>query len=245
VEGHHAVGEAKAAGLLLQLFVTAAALERHQGLAAGVPVVEVGERTLRGLTGAASPPGVLGVSRLVARPLAEVLAGLDSPHLVAVGVAVGDPGNAGSLIRAADAAGAAAVVFAGEPRPGGGVDPGVDPHNDKCVRGSAGSLFHLPIATVADVGGAARSLAAAGLALFAADAHGGADIDASADRSPLACPAAWLFGHEARGLAPDTLALADAAWRVPVYGRAESLNLATAAALCLYASARAQRQGRR
>ncbi len=257
VEGPHAVAEAAAAGLLRQIFATATALERVPELAdTGAPVVVVAERTLRGLAGASTPPGLIGVARLLARPLPEVLTGRAASgpgepgelRLVAVAVAVGDPGNAGSLVRAADAAGADLVVFAGEARPDGGTDPGVDPHNDKCVRASAGSVFHLPLATCPEVTEAVRLLTERGLRVFAADAHGGADLDeaqfpAAGGAGRLAGPTAWLFGNEARGLAPSTLELADARWRIPVYGRAESLNLATAAALCLYASVRARRAG--
>ena len=160
-----------------------------------------------------------------------------------------DPGNAGTVLRAADAAGADAVIFS---------DASVDPYNGKCVRASAGSLFHLPVADLSPrhpgagtrlargirLPAAIAELRAAGLRVIAADGRSGLTLDDPAARHLLAGPTAWLFGNEAWGLPDELLALADASIAVPIYGRAESLNLATAAAVCLYASAAAQRGGR-
>jgi TrmH family RNA methyltransferase len=164
------------------------------------------------------------------RPLADVLAA--GPRLVAVLAHARDPGNAGTVIRTADAAGAAAVLLTGD---------SVDPYNGKCVRASAGSLFHLPISVGGDAAADLPALRAAGLRVLAADGHAEVDLDQAADAGLLAGPTAWVFGNEAWGLPEQTRALADEVVRVPIYGRAESLNLATAAAVCLYASARAQR----
>ncbi len=161
------------------------------------------------------------------------------PALVAVLAEVRDPGNAGTVIRAADAAGAGAVVLTAA---------SVDVHNAKCVRATAGSLFHLPICTGAALPQVVAALRSTGAAVLAADAAGGLDLDdlldAAARGEPggLSGPVAWIFGNEARGLPDGALQLADAAVRVPVHGRAESLNLATAATVCLYATARAQRR---
>ncbi|HEY4701209.1 MAG TPA: RNA methyltransferase, partial [Streptosporangiaceae bacterium] len=153
------------------------------------------------------------------------------PSLVAVLASVRDPGNAGTVLRAADAAGAQAVLFS---------DASVDPYNGKAVRASAGSLFHVPLVAGVRLEQAAGALRAVGLRILAADARGGRTLD---DLSPaeLAAPTAWVFGNEAWGMPEAVLALADESVAVPIYGRAESLNLATAAAVCLYASARAQR----
>jgi TrmH family RNA methyltransferase len=148
---------------------------------------------------------------------------------------VRDPGNAGTVLRAADAAGADAVIFA---------DASVDPYNGKCVRASAGSLFHLPVVAGARLPAATAALRAAGLRILAADGRGGATLDDPGTRTGLTGPTAWLFGNEAWGLPDDLLALADESVAVPIYGRAESLNLATAAAVCLYASAQAQHSTR-
>jgi len=139
-----------------------------------------------------------------------------------------DPGNAGTVLRTADAAGAGAVVFAGE---------AVDPYNGKAVRASAGSLFHLDVVRHHDPRAVVDDLRKAGLTVYAADAYGRADLD----HVPLDRPTAWLFGSEAHGLPPDLADAADARVRVPIHGRAESLNLAAAAAVCLYASASGQR----
>jgi len=155
---------------------------------------------------------------------------------------VRDPGNAGTVIRAADAAGAGAVVLTAE---------SVDVHNPKTVRATAGSLFHLPVVTGMPLATATGTLRAAGLTVLAADGSGEHDLDDLLDvagrpggtgRVPdLARPTAWVFGNEAWGLTPEDRELADAVVRVPIRGQAESLNLATAATVCLYASARAQR----
>jgi TrmH family RNA methyltransferase len=179
------------------------------------------------------PQGLVAVCRLVPVSPGEALAaGLRRPRLVVVGIEVQDPGNAGTLIRCADAAGADAVVFGGT---------GVDPYNPKAVRASAGSLFHLPVAVEPDPAAAVAAARAAGLQVLAADGAAALDLDAAESAGLLAVPTAWLLGNEAHGLDPTVLALADRAVGVPLYGRAESLNLATAAAVCLYASARVQR----
>ena len=133
----------------------------------------------------------------------------------------------------ADAAGADAVVFAGET---------VDPYNGKAVRASAGSLFHVDVVRTDDPAAVIATIRDAGLTVLAADAYGDQDLDTLADDGALDGPTAWVFGSEAHGL-PDELAEAtDARVHVPLYGRAESLNLAAAAAVCLYASARALRR---
>jgi TrmH family RNA methyltransferase len=152
--------------------------------------------------------------------------------LVALLANVRDPGNAGTVLRTADAAGAHAVVFA---------DASVDPYNGKCVRASAGSLFHLPVVAGARLEDAVATMRDAGLRIVAADGRTGHSLDEPGVQARLAEPTAWMFGNEAWGLPPELVALADEPIAVPIYGRAESLNLAAAAAVCLYASARAQR----
>ena len=151
---------------------------------------------------------------------------------MAVLAEIRDPGNAGTVLRTADAAGAGAVVFAGD---------AVDPYNGKCVRASAGSLFHVDLVRDRDPAAVVAALRAAGLRVLAATGYGDTDLDDLADAGGLAAPTAWLFGSEAHGLPDALLAAADARVRVPLHGRAESLNLAAAAAVCLYASARALR----
>jgi TrmH family RNA methyltransferase len=136
------------------------------------------------------------------------------------------------VLRTADAAGAHAVVFA---------DASVDPYNGKCVRASAGSLFHVPVVAGARLADTVADLREAGLRIVAADGRAGRPLDDPGVQDRLAGPTAWMFGNEAWGLPAELVALADEPVAVPIYGRAESLNLAAAAAVCLYASARAQR----
>lgn len=155
----------------------------------------------------------------------------DGARLVVVLTETQDPGNAGTIIRAADAAGADAVVL---------VKGSVDPTNPKVVRSTAGSLFHLPVLAGIDLGEAVSALRAAGIQLLAADGQGTLDLHAPGTDEVLARPSAWLMGNEAHGLGEETLGVADATIAIPIHGRAESLNVATAAAVCLYASARAQ-----
>jgi RNA methyltransferase, TrmH family len=240
-EGPPAVHEAVALGpdAVSDLFGTPAALARHPELVeaartAGVRVSAVTDQAAAGLSETTTPQGLVAVCRFLDRPLAEALAA--APRLVAVLAAVGDPGNAGTVLRTADAAGAGAVVFSAR---------SVDPYNGKAVRASAGSLFHLPVVRGAEVAAAVAAARAAGLAVLAADGAGETDLDELADAGRLARPTAWLFGNEAHGLPADLADLADARVRIPIHGRAESLNLAAAAAVCLYASARAQRTAHR
>lgn len=229
-EGAQAVREAlRAPRRVHELFVTEAAARKHSDLVslateAGVPVSAIDQRAAEMLSETVTPQGLVAVCDLLEVPLTEALG--DRPRLVAVLAGIADPGNAGTVIRVADAAGAAAVIFAGD---------AVDPHNGKCVRASTGSVFHLPIARAVNVAEVFAACRSAGLRVVAADGHAQADLD-SAD---LTAATAWVFGNEAHGLDQATLDACDDALRIPIYGAAESLNLATAAALCLYESARA------
>jgi TrmH family RNA methyltransferase len=141
---------------------------------------------------------------------------------------VQDPGNAGTVIRTADAAGADAVVLtAGS----------VDVWNGKCVRASAGSVFHLPIVTGLDLNESFPALRSLGCRVLATSGAARRTLDHVLATGELTEPTAWMFGNEAHGLPQDALAAADLQVRVPILGRAESLNLAGAATVCLYASA--------
>jgi RNA methyltransferase, TrmH family len=228
-EGPQAVRSALGAGAVLELFGTPAALQRYADLAAQAPLTSpVTEEAIEALAETVQPQGLVAVCEQIDVPLSDALA--KRPRLVAVAAEIRDPGNAGTVLRTADAAGAGAVIFAGD---------AVDPYNGKCVRASAGSLFHVevirsPLAVVGD-------LRDAGLQVLATTGYGADDLDSLLDDGVLAAPTAWLFGSEAHGLPESLLAAADRRVRVPIYGGAESLNLAAAAAVCLYASARAQR----
>jgi len=230
-EGPQAVREALAVpGCVLELFHTVE--PRHPDLvaAAGDRTSPVTDEALAALAETVQPQGLVAVCRQLDVPLEQVLG--DGPRLIAVCADIRDPGNAGTVLRTADAAGARAVVFAGA---------AVDPYNGKAVRASAGSLFHVDVVREPDPAATIAALQRAGLLVVAADAHGPADLDDLADGGDLAGPTAWLFGSEAHGLPGDLANRADARVRVPIHGRAESLNLAAAAAICLYASARAHR----
>ncbi len=235
-EGPQAVGEALArGGVVTELFLTAAARSRHAGLAAqasrqGAAVHAVSGEVMAELAQTITPQGILAVCQFVDVPLSALTAA--APRLVAILANVRDPGNAGTVLRTADAAGADGVVFS---------DASVDPYNSKCVRASAGSIFHLDLVQGGPVAEVVAALRAAGLRVLAADGSSGQPLDQVEPRGVLSEPTAWLFGNEAWGLPADLLGLADETVAVPIYGQAESLNLAAAAAVCLYASARAQR----
>ncbi|GAA1819111.1 RNA methyltransferase [Planosporangium flavigriseum] len=230
-EGPQAVREALAEGAVAELFTTADAAQRYADLIAaaddaGARISPVAEDALAALAETVQPQGLVAVCEFVDVPLAEALA--KRPRLVAVLADIRDPGNAGTILRTADAAGADVVVFAGN---------AVDPYNGKCVRATAGSLFHVDVVRADDPFVVVEQLRDAGLTVYAADAYGAQDLD----HVSCAGPTAWLFGSEAHGLPPELADAADARVRVPIYGGAESLNLAAAAAVCLYSCARAQR----
>jgi len=250
-EGPQAVAEAFSSGARISdLFVTVPARSRHSDLVtamagAGIGVHAVSGEVMDELAQTVTPQGLLAVCGFIDVPLTELApksprtrkATRDGPvapalSLVALLANVRDPGNAGTVLRTADAAGAHAVVFA---------DASVDPYNGKCVRASAGSLFHLPVVAGARIEDAVATMRDAGLRIVAADGRAGRSLDEPGVQARLAEPTAWMFGNEAWGLPPELVALADEPIAVPIYGRAESLNLAAAAAVCLYASARAQR----
>jgi len=234
LEGPQAVTEALAyrPELLVELFVTPTALDRYQELGraareAGLEPEFVTESVLEHMADTVTPQGIVAVCRQFPTSLKEILAG--EPKLIAILEEVRDPGNAGTIIRAADSAGADAIILTGR---------SVDPYNPKVVRSTTGSLFHVPIAIMPELDAVLERVKAAGLQVLAADVKG---EDLLAARASLAAPTAWLFGNEARGLTDENLALADRAITVPIYGKAESMNLATAASVCLYESAFAQR----
>jgi TrmH family RNA methyltransferase len=223
---------------LVELFVTPDAAERYADIVgeardAGARVHLADEDVIADISTTVTPQGLVGICRFLDTPFEEILKA--GPRLVAVLANVRDPGNAGTVLRCADAAGADAVVL---------TDASVDLYNPKSVRASVGSLFHLPVAVGVPVEHAVQGLKDAGVRILAADGAGEDDLDDELDKGTMSGPTAWVFGNEAWGLPEETRALADAVVRVPIHGKAESLNLATAAAVCLYASARAQRARR-
>ena len=195
---------------------------------ADVPVRLVTDRAAASLSETVTPQGLVAVCDLRDLPAHDVVA---APPRLAVALAgLADPGNAGTVLRTADACGAGAVVF------GAG---SADPFGGKVVRAGAGSLFHVDVVRSAPLGPLVADLRAAGVTVLAADGGGEASLEDL--RTELAGPVLWLFGNEARGVPPELAAAADARVRIPMRGRAESLNLAAAAAICLYATQQAQR----
>ncbi|MFB9798184.1 TrmH family RNA methyltransferase [Arthrobacter citreus] len=261
---HRADVSAGGSGLVLEVFATEACIERLPelaDLAADLPLRMATDEVIAAMATTISPQGIVAVCRITDYDLDDVLA--SGAQLIAVLCEVRDPGNAGTILRAADSAGADAVILTAA---------SVDIHNPKAVRSTAGSLFHLPVVTGLSFDFVMAALRAHGLTVLAADGYGDVDLDRLQDESAvrrlvpapsgpadaaddarsenqaaaessqprLENPTAWLFGNEAQGLSDAELADADHRVAVPVYGRAESLNVGTAATVCLYASARAQ-----
>ncbi len=235
-------------GVVHEVYASEGCLEKHpefEDLAADTDARIATNEVLAAMSDTVTPQGIVAVCEFVDVSLESVLDA--GPTLIAVLCQVRDPGNAGTVLRAADAAGADAVILTGA---------SVDIYNPKAVRSTAGSLFHLPVVLNADVEAVAAACRSRGIGVLAADGQGQLDLDQLQDQSArrrlsdadvvaafsLEKPTAWLFGNEAKGLTDDELALADHGVAVPVYGAAESLNLGTAATVCLYASARAQRR---
>lgn len=236
LEGPQAVREALAyrPESLVDVYATEPAWDKHVDLrtaaeSAGVFVSLATEAVLSAMADTVTPQGIIAVARQYPSDIDGVFA--SRPRLIAICEQIRDPGNLGTIIRAADAAGADAVILTGRT---------VDPYNPKVVRSTTGSLFHLPVVTGAELSDVVARCRAVDMQVIAADVKGDDLSDARASGA-LAGATAWLFGNEARGLDDEALAVADRALRLPIYGRAESLNLATAASVCLYESAFAQR----
>lgn len=193
-----------------------------EAAAAGVPLEELGPDAMARLTATVTPPGLVGISPFLDVGLEALPTGMSC---VAVLCAVRDPGNAGTVLRSADAAGAEAVIFSGG---------SVDPYNPKTVRASAGSLFHVATVREADTAAAIQTLRTSGMRVYATAPEAEQDLY-SLD---LSRPSVFLFGNEAWGLPAELTALADATVRIPMTGRAESLNMASAATLCLFEAAK-------
>jgi TrmH family RNA methyltransferase len=223
VEGPNAVGEALADGAVETVFVTEALADDFR--ACDADVVEVSDHVLERLADSRSPQGVVAVARIERGDLHAVV----GRGVLIVCEAVADPGNAGAVIRVADAAGAAGVVLtAGS----------VDAYNPKAVRAATGSITHLPIVTDVGIAEVLSACQEAGQEVVGLDAGGSVEVFDLESRSG---PVALVFGTEAHGLTPATLATVDRTVAIPRLGRAESLNLATAVAVTAYAAARADR----
>lgn len=236
VEGPQAMSElvAHRPELLREVYYTelfptkqASLFERLLSTASGMNLVS--DKVLETIADTVTPQGVAAVAQQPETAVDSV--GFGNSKLVVIAHQVNDPGNAGTIIRVADAAGADAVILSGD---------SVDPFNPKVVRATTGSLFHLPVLVAKETEEVLQKLQTAGLRVLAADVKG-RELGEMFGAAELRHPTAWLFGNEAHGLSDELLALADEAVKVPIYGAAESLNLGTAAAICIYQSAFAQR----
>ena len=229
-EGPNLIEAAARRGMVDRVFATQTAAQRHHELLGGLSVVLVNDRAMKALSETVTPSGLVAVCRQPHATLGDVLSG--QPVLIAVAADISDPGNAGTLIRLSDAMGAAAVIFAGD---------AVDPYNGKCVRSSAGSIVSVPVLCEADTAAVIGRLQKAGLKVLATTLDGEVSLDDV--HGELAAPTAWLFGPEAHGLTPELARRADRRVVIPMAGGVDSLNVAAAAAICLYQSAYARRSG--
>ena len=236
VEGPQGVREAvrHAPERVRDVYVTADAAARYAtdvldpARAAGLWVHEVTPEVLAAMAGTEAPQGILAVVDVDGsadspeQALDALLA--TGPRLLVLLAHVRDPGNAGTVIRAADAAGADAVLVS---------EASVDVLAPKVVRATAGSLFHLPVLTGLGVADSLAALRRHGIRSYAADGSGRTLLPDAA----LDVPHCWVTGNEAWGMPAEVRQACDDVVRVPIHGRAESLNLAMAATVCLYASA--------
>lgn len=229
VEGAHGVEEVIAANLAKQIFVTkefalANNVLMSKAANARISIFETDPIAIEKLSETLSPQGIVAVAAYVAKDLEKE--DLLTANFVVVLSNVREPGNAGSIIRVADAAGADLVIFAGTC---------VDPHNGKVVRSSAGSIFNVKVRQADDVAETLRALTQTNHNIYIADGNAQmswSDID-------LKNPVAWVLGNEAWGVSNEDAPVGQRV-AIPIYGKAESLNVATAAALCLYETAKSR-----
>jgi TrmH family RNA methyltransferase len=212
------VAEALAAGLELEAVFVGPGGSAPDGVS--VPVHPVSAAVIDAVGSTVTPQPVIAVARTCAITLAAVAA--SRPAMVVVMAGVADPGNAGTILRSAEAAGADAVVL---------TEGAVDPFNPKVVRASVGALFHVPVVVDVPLG----ALASLRVPLLGAQPVGGTPYD----EAPLSDPFALVVGNEAHGL-PGGLPL-DGIISIPHAGRAESLNVAMAATVICFEAARRRR----
>ncbi len=228
IDGPVLVAEALAAGVHVHEVLVepgGAAEVVDAARAAGVEVREVQAGVLARATDTATPNGVAAVAARPEVALDAALRAAAAGPLALVLVDVADPGNAGTLLRAAEASGAAAVLFCGA---------SVDPCNPKCVRASAGALFHLPVCAGGDAVAVLEGLGAVGVRRAGTVVRGGTPYTESDLRGPLAL----VLGSEAHGLPPALDPLLDLRCTIPMAGRSESLNVAMAGSVVCFEALR-------
>ena len=235
VEGFNSVEAAIGADVVREVFATGAAAERYEevllaALDAGIDVSPIDRSAAAALADTSTTTGLFALCDAggLHYGLDTVLAGARAGGAVVVLTDIQDPGNLGTIIRMCDALGIRGVVLSGAT---------VDPLSPKAARSSAGSLFHVPVARVADSDQVWQALREHGFTTLATAMAGTFPLGAA---DLPAGPLAWVFGNEAHGLAPEVLQAADYQVSIPIRGEAESLNLATAAAMCLWETVRAR-----
>jgi TrmH family RNA methyltransferase len=231
IDGPILLREALRAGVAVEVVLATADADPRllaEAQAAGAVVHEVAQDVLARAVDTVTPNGLAAIAARVEVSLDAALAAAAAGPLALVLVDVADPGNAGTLLRAAEAAGAAAVLFGGA---------SVDPSNPKCVRASAGALFHVPVAVTGQVEAVLDDLGHRGVARVGSVVDGGTPYDAL----DLTGPVALVLGSEAHGLAPAVRALVDHAVSIPMAGRSESLNVAMAGSVLCFEALRQRR----
>ena len=236
VEGPQAVREAVLhAPRLRTVYATTDACERFAEIivgarANGVEVVPVTDDVFEAMTETRTPQGIIAVCDFLDHSIDDVIRlGANSAVVLE---SAGDPGNVGTIIRTADAAGASGVVL---------TRGSADPFGGKVVRATAGSIFHLPVVDDVDVQSLLARVSASGMTLVVATGDGEHDLFDWLEEAPASI--CWVFGTEAHGVSVEMRAAAHARVRIPIAGRAESLNVAAAVAVCLFADV-ARRHGR-
>ena len=231
IDGPVLLREALAAGVTLEeVFATpvADASVVAAAQAAGAPIREVTQDVLARAVDTVTPNGLAAIARRVEVSVDDAIAAGAAGPLTLVLVDVSDPGNAGTLLRTAEASGASAVLFCGS---------SVDPSNAKCVRASAGALFHVPVASGGDVVEVLERLRHRGVRTVATVVDGGSPYDLTDLTGPLGI----VLGSEAHGLPVDVLALVDHPVSIPMAGRSESLNVAMAGSVLCFEALRQRR----
>ena len=226
----------KSPRLIEEVFVTSSAWERYREILAGlsdlgVAIEEVTDEVMSKISDTRTPQGVVAVVHHLDIELDKLLS--TKPVLLALIDQGRDPGNLGSIIRAADAAGADAVILSPD---------SVDVYNPKVVRSTAGSILNVPIVVAQDLVEAISKIKASGIQVFSSSSSGQDVTEVSV--AEMAKPTAWVFGNEAHGVTDEVAKKADKTMSLPIYGAAESLNLGIAASICLYLTAVAQHTNR-
>ena len=204
---------------ILEVYVTEAFEERYRENLIGYPYEVIEDRIMRSLSDTKTPQGILAMVRRQETSLSDLL-NKDKPQAFLLLENLQDPGNLGTMLRTAEAAGMTGVI----------VDRrSVDPYNTKVIRSSMGAILRLPLLECDDLGPVCQQMKDAGIRIFAGHLDG-----ESLYRSDFCVSCAFLIGNEGQGLSPEIMAQADQGIRIPMKGKVESLNAAMAATVLMY-----------